>query len=156
LRQAIASASDQDALTYDLPNPDQRGGFIFVDKAHIAFNIVIALVYIQVVIHTGTFGTLSFERGVTLIFLTVMLVASHRLFLGNIYSTIRTLRLDSLNQMKDKVYNNDELSFEILKYCYDRRIRTSLMVDFFIKAAPIVIPGLGWLWPIIKKAFSGA
>src|SRR6185437_3011378 len=39
LRRVMTIASDNGALRYDLLNPDQRGGFGFVDNALIAFNI---------------------------------------------------------------------------------------------------------------------
>jgi hypothetical protein len=75
---------------------------------------------------------------------------------GNIYPMIKRLRFGALNEVKNNVYKQDDkLSFEILKYCYERRTRTSLIVDFVIKASPIVISVVLNLWPAIAKKFTG-
>lgn len=147
LRQAIAVASREGALTYDLLNPDQRGGFTFVDKAHIAFNVVAALVYVQITMHIGTFK-MNPEHLIAYVILTLLLVFVNRIFLGDIYATIKTLKLESLNKVKDKAYNDDKMSFEILKYCYERRVSGLSIINFVIKAGAIVIPGVLKLWPV--------
>lgn len=51
LRKAMAVASNKNTLTYDLLNPDQRGGFVFVDKAHLAFNAIVALIIIPIIMN---------------------------------------------------------------------------------------------------------
>ena len=78
------------------------------------------------------------------------------MFLGGIYATIKTLKLEALNKVKDNVYKDDKMSFEILKYCYERRISVSSIVNFVINPGAIVISGIVKLWPLIAKAFSGA
>jgi hypothetical protein len=156
LRQAIAIASSVDALTYDLLNPDQRGGFAFVDRAHVSFNVVVALVYIQITMHIETFAKMNSEHIIGYIILTVLLVGINRMFLGHIYATIKKLRLESLNKVKDEVYQNDRLSFEILKYCYERRISAASIVNFILNPGVIVVSGIVKLWPVISKAFTGA
>ena len=55
---------------------------------------------------------------------------------------IKTLRFESLDRVKDKVYKNDQLSFEILKYCYERRINWYL-VSMILQAAAIILTGVG-------------
>src|SRR5215210_7652594 len=47
LWKMMAGAARENALKYDLLNPDQRGGFAFVDKAAIAFNLIAVFVYLQ-------------------------------------------------------------------------------------------------------------
>lgn len=155
LRQAIAVASREGALTYDLLNPDQRGGFSFVDKAHIAFNVVAALVYIQITMHIETFK-MNPEHVIAYIVLTLLLIFINRIFLGDIYGTVKKLKLESLNKVKDKVYNDDQMSFEILKYCYERRVSISSIVNFAINPGAIIVSGIVKLWPFITKVFSGA
>lgn len=155
LRQAIKIASRDGALTYDLLNPDKRGGFVFVDKAAIAFNVVIALVYIQVTMHVETFATVNTEHFIAYIALTVLLVGINRMFLGSIYGTIKTLRLESLNEVKNKVYMNDKMSFEILKYCYEQRVSASSILNFMVNPGAIVVSGIVKIWPLIAKTFSG-
>lgn len=156
LRQAIAIASRNGALTYDLLNPDQRGGFAFVDRATIAFNVVIALVYIQITLHIETYEKMHAEHVIAYISLTLLLIGINMLFLGDIYASIKTLNLESLNKVKDKVFKDDKLSFEILKYCYERRITVSSIVNFIINPGAIVVSGIIKLWPFITKAFTGA
>jgi len=155
LRRAIAIASEKGALAYDLLNPDQRGGFGFVDRVHVAFNAVIAFIYIQFTMHIGTFERMNSEHVIGFIILTVLLIGGNRMFLGDIYAKIKGLRLESLNRMKDKVYEDDKLSFEILKYCYERRISASSIVNFVIKASAL-ITGIVKLWPDIARIFSRA
>jgi hypothetical protein len=154
LRKAMAVASNEGILTYDLLNPDQRGGFVFVDKAHFVFNVVVALAFIQIAMNIETFATRDFAYVLNYIVLIIMLSLIYRMFVSNIYPTIKRLRFDALNKVKDNVYKDDKLSFEILKYCYERRTRTSLIVDFVIKAAPIVISVVINLWPVIVKLFT--
>ncbi len=147
LRRGIASSRDG-ALTYDLLNPDQRGGFGFVDKANIVFNVVAALVYLQITMHIETFERMNAEHVIAYVTLTVLLVVINRIFLGDVYATIKTMRLKSLNEVKEKVYDDDKLSFEILKYCYERRVSALSIINFVIKAGAIVIPGVLKLWPV--------
>lgn len=155
LRRAIAIASCKGGLTYDLLNPDQRGGFSFVDKAQIAFNVVAALVYIQITLHIETFARMNSEHVIAYIIVTALLIGINRMFVGGINATIKTLRLKSLKDMKGKAYSDDKLSFEILKYCYERRIRASSVVNFLINPGAIVVSGVIKLWPVIARAFTG-
>ena len=156
LRRAIATAWSKGKLKYDLLNPDQRGGFGFVDRAHIAFNVVLALIYIQITMHIETFARMNTEHVIGYIVLTVLLVGGNRIFLGDINTKIKTLKLESLNKVKDKVYEDDNLSFEILKYCYERGISASSIVNFAVKAGAILVPGIVKFWPVISKAFIRA
>lgn len=149
LRRAITMASREGALKYDLLHPDQRGGFVFVDKAHFVFNVIVALIFIQITLHVGTFEKINSDHVLAYIALIMMLVVLYRAFLGDIYTTIKRLRLESLNELKESVRKDDKLSFEILKYCYERRTLVSSAVDFVIKASPIVISGIVQLWPVI-------
>ncbi len=153
LRRAITKAMRRGALTYDLLNPDQRGGFAFVDKAAITFNAIVAIVYIQITLHVETFK-MNPEHIIIIVLLTLAAVLIDKMFLGSIYALIKTLRLEALNKVKDKVYKDDEMSFEILKYCYERRVSFSSIVNFAINPGAIVISGLVKIWPAIAKAFS--
>lgn len=148
LKRALETASRENALTYDLLNPDQRGGFGFVDGANIIFNVIAALAYVQVTLHIGTFERMNAEHVIAYVTLTVLLIVINRMFLGGVYATIKTLRIESLNKVKDNVYNDDKLSFEILKYCYERRVGMLSVINFVIKAGAIVIPGVLKLWPV--------
>lgn len=155
LRRAITKASRERALIYDLLNPDQRGGFLFVDKAAVAFNAVGAIVYIQITLHIETFKA-NPEHVIAFIALTLLLVVINRIFLSDIYATVRRLKLEALNKVKDQVYENDKMSFEILKYCYERRVSVASVVNFAINPGAIVVSGVVKLWPYIAKAFSEA
>lgn len=153
LSRAITNASCAGALNYDLLNPDQRGGFVFVDKAAIAFNAVVAIVYIQITLHIETFKT-NPEHVIAYVVLSLVLVVINRMFLGDIYARVKRLRLEALNKVKEKVYKDDKMSFEILKYCYERRVSVTSLVNFAINPGAIVISGAVKLWPVITKAFT--
>jgi len=139
-RRAFATAWCEGALRYDLLNPDQRGGFRFVDHANILSNVVAALVYLQITLHIGTFEIMNPEYVIGYAALTVLLIVINRMFLGDIYVKIKALRLESLNDVKKSVYNDNKLSFEILKYCYERRVSALTILSAAIKAGAIVIP----------------
>jgi hypothetical protein len=156
LRNMMTIASRDDILTYDLLNPDQRGGFSFVDNALIAFNFIVALVYVEVTLHIETFRRMNFEHMFDYAVLTLLLIGINRMFFAHIYSTIKKLRLESLNRLKDDVFRNrdDKLSFEILKYCYERRVNMASVASFVIKAGAIAVPQIVRSWPFIVKALT--
>jgi hypothetical protein len=154
LRRAMKTASNKGQLRYDLLNPDQRGGFGFVDNALLAFNGVAAVAYIEITMHIETFARMNLEHLADYIILTTLLIGINRMFFADMYATIRKLRLESLNKVKDEVFKNDKLSFEILKYCYERRVSTSSIANFVIQAGAIAVPGIVKLWPFIVKAFT--
>jgi hypothetical protein len=152
---AIKTAASAKALSYDLLNPDQRGGLVFVDKAAVTFNVAVALAYIQITMHIETFK-MNTDHIILYVVATALLIAINRLFLGGIYAVIGTLRVEALNKVKERVYENDKMSFEILKYCYERRVSMSSIVNFAINPGAIVVSGLVKLWPVIAKSFGGA
>jgi hypothetical protein len=152
LNRMITVAAANCALKYDLLNPDQRGGFGFVDRANIMINVVVVLVYIQITLHIETFK-MNAEHVVGYIILTVFLISINRVFMGGIYATIKGLRLKALNTVKDKAFNDDKMSFEILKYCYERRMNTASVVSFLINPGALITSGVLKLWPLIAKAF---
>lgn len=154
LRRAMAVASNKGALQYDLLNPDQRGGFGFIDKSLLAYNIIAALVYIEVTMHIETFSRLNLEHVVDYIILTALLVGVNKMFFADMYAKVKRLRLESLNRVKDEVFKNNNLSFEILKYCYERRVRTLSVANFLIQAGAIAAPGVVKFWPFIVRALT--
>jgi hypothetical protein len=156
LKRAMAKAIGEGVLKYDLLNPDQRGGFGFIDNSLLAFNIVAALVYIEITLHSETFSRLNLEHIIDYIILTALLVGINKMFFADMYATVKRLRLESLNRVKDEVFNNNNLSFEILKYCYERRVATLSIVNALIQASAIAIPGIVKFWPFIVKAFTRA
>jgi hypothetical protein len=156
LRKVMTIATRLGVLSYDLLNPDQRGGFGFVDNALLAFNIVAALVYIQITLYIETYAKYNLEHIIDYITLTVLLVGINKLFFADMYGMIKRLRLESLNKVKDEVFKNNNLSFEILKYCYERRIRTLSIANFLVQASAIAVPGIVKFWPFIVKAFGRA
>ena len=154
LRRVMTIALNKGQLRYDLLNPDQRGGFGFVDNALLAFNSVAALAYIEITMHIETFARMNLEHVADYIILTALLIGINKMFFADMYATIRGLRLESLNKVKDEVFKKDKLSFEILKYCYERRMSTSSIANFVIQAGAIAVPGIVKLWPFIVKVFN--
>jgi hypothetical protein len=125
-------------------------------KAHAAFNVATALVYIEITLNMGAFWKRGFLDVIVYVLLTLALVGVNRGYFGNIYATIKRLRFGSLNKVKDNVFKGDKLSFEILKYYYERRISWTSIVTFILQAVAIVISGIVNLGPVIAKAFTGA
>jgi hypothetical protein len=151
MRVAVGVGARQGVFRYDLLNPDQKGGFLFVEKAHVAFNVIIALFYVDITMHIGTFERMNTEHIIAYAAATVLLIGGSRIFLGGVHSAIKTLKLKSLNDVKDKVYKNDGLSFEILKYCYERRINELWVVTFATKGGAILLSAALKLWPFFSK-----
>jgi hypothetical protein len=156
LRRAMAVASNKSALQYDLLNPDQRGGFGFIDKSLLAYNVIAALVYIEVTMHIETFSRLNLEHVIDYVILTALLVGVNKMFFADMYAAVKRLRLESLNRVKDEVFKNNSLSFEILKYCYERRVRTLSVANFLVQAGAIAAPGVVKYWPFIVRALTQA
>ncbi|HJP93597.1 MAG TPA: hypothetical protein VJ875_16680 [Pyrinomonadaceae bacterium] len=151
LQRTMRIASENRAIKYDLLNPDQRGGFGFIDNSLLAFNILAAIVYVEVTLHAETFKRLNLEHIVDYFIVTLLLVGINRMFFANMYATVKRLRIQSLNEVKDQVFKNNELSFEILKYCYERRIKTLSIANALVQAGAIAIPGIVKYWPTIVK-----
>jgi hypothetical protein len=156
LKRAMSRATEKGVLTYDLLNPDQRGGFGFIDNSLLAFNIVAALVYVEITLHSVTFKKLNLEHIVDYIILTALLFGINKMFFADMYATVKRLRVESLNRVKDEVFKNNNLSFEILKYCYERRVSTLTIANFLVQASAIAIPGIIQIWPSIVEAFTRA
>jgi hypothetical protein len=154
LWRAMAIALKEGTLRYDLLNPDQRGGFGFVDNALLAFNIIAALVFVEITLHSETFGRLNLEHITDYIILGVLLFGINKLFFAYMYATVKRLRLESLNRVKEEVFKNNNLSFEILKYCYERRVRPLSVANFLVQGGAIAIPGVIKYWPYIVKAVT--
>lgn len=149
LRRLFGAAVKVGGLQYDLLNPDRKGGFVFVDRAHLAFNTVAALVYIQITFHIETFDKIGIEYVLGYITLTVLLLGINRVFLGDIYGAIKDLRIAALNKIKDKVYQDDQLSFDILKYCYEQRINAFSVFNVAVRLGAVLLAGATKLLPII-------
>lgn len=154
LRKTMRIAARESLLTYDLLNPDRRGGFGFVDSALIAFNLIVALVYIEVTLHIETFRRVNVEHVFNYAVLTLLLIGINRMFFAHIYATIKKLRIESLNRLKDDVFKDNKLSFDILKYCYEQRVNPSSIASFVIKASAIAIPHIVRSWPSIVKVLT--
>jgi hypothetical protein len=146
---AINRAIDGKVIVYDLLNHDKCGGFLPIERAHVIYNVIIAMMYVQIALHTETFNRMNAEHMMSYIAATIILLFGNRLFLGGIYHEIRKLRISALNECKERVYRGDKLSFEILKYCYEPRANKFSMVNgvtktvamfmsVMIKAAPII------------------
>lgn len=154
LWMAMKIALKKGVLRYDLLNPDQRGGFGFVYNALIAFNVIVALVIIETTLHSKTFGRLNLEHITDYTILTVLLFGINNLFFAYMYTPIKRLRMESLNKVKDEVFRNNKLSFEILKYCYERRMSPLSIANFLVQASAIAIPIIVKNWDNIVKVIN--
>jgi hypothetical protein len=157
LRRIMGVAINRGLLHYDLLNPDQKGGFLFVESAHLVFNAVVALVYVQTTMFMGTFNLIRADYIICYAIATVLLIVVNRIFLGHVYAVIKVLKLEALNKIKeDVVVRNDTLGFEILKYHYERKIDGFSVLNFAVKAIAIVLPGAVKLWPSLSRVLTGA
>jgi hypothetical protein len=152
LRQVIKAASDKNALKYDLLNPDQRGGFGFIDNAHIAFNLVVALIYVQITLHFLTFR-MNPEHIIGYIILTLALIGINWVFLGDIYAKIKALKFASLNELKHRVFD-DKLNFDVLKYCLEQKTSIFSTATVAIKTAGFIIPLIVKAWPYTQRIYQ--
>lgn len=141
LRRMITVDCWRKAFKYDLLNPDQRGGFGFVENAHIVFNVVVALIYVIVTMHIITFERMNPDHFALYLVLTLALVGINWVFLGDIYERIKALRSDSLNEFKDRFFAKN-LDFEVLKYCMEQKVSAFSFETIAIKAAGFIIPPL--------------
>jgi hypothetical protein len=140
LVRMITAAADHNAVAYDLLNPDRFGGFISVERAHVVLNFVIAIVYVQITLHIETFVRMNVEHALAYAAATIMLLFGNTIFLGGIYQQINKLRLNALNEQKERVYNSDPLSLEILKFYYEHRRARFSIVNFATKVVAIAVP----------------
>jgi hypothetical protein len=143
LRRMITLAYEKKALKYDLLNPDERGGFRFVDNALTAFNLVVALIYVQITLHILTFEKINPDHAIGYGLLTVALIGINWFFF-DIYEKIKTLRFESLNELKDRIFD-DKLNFDVLKYCMEQKSSLFPFETIAIKAVGIIIPPLAKL-----------
>jgi hypothetical protein len=139
LARAIRKSAQDQSIKYDLLNPDRHGGFASVERTHVIFNLLLAIVYLQIVLYTTTFSTVNFEHVLSYIGITLVFLFGNNLFLGDTYRQIKRLKVEALNACKDRVYSGDNLQFQILKYCYDHRPSLFSAVNLATKAVTVII-----------------
>jgi hypothetical protein len=156
LKRAVDAASQAAVLKYDLLNPDRRGGFALIVNSAITFNFVAALVYIEIILHSETFGRRNMEHIFDYALFLFAVLFVNKMFFTDMYATVKKLRIESLNKVKEQVFQNNTLSFEILKFCYEGRINRLEVANVLVQASAIVIPGLVQFWPQIARVFIRA
>ncbi len=140
--RTIKMAADRKAICYDLLNPDRCGGFLPVERAHTVLNVIMAILYVQISLHTETFSRMNAEHAIAYAGATVVLLFGNSLFMGSAYQAIKRLRIEALNDRKERVYQNDALSFEILKFFYETRATRFGVINFATKAVAIIVSAL--------------
>lgn len=144
LHRTFQAAVADGVAQYDILNPDKSGGYLFVENARLYFNIVLAVLYLDVSMHTGTFRVIHFDHMVSYAAATLLLLFGNVMVFRRISEGIGTLKNTAANSRKQKAYANDPLSFEILKYLYELR-SPRVFVNFLVKAVPIA-------WSLAMKA----
>jgi hypothetical protein len=137
LRKIFRAAVQEKAATFDILDPDRMGGYLAVENAKVIFNVILAAVYIDVSLHTGTFRVIHFDHALAYVAATMILLFGNMLVFREANGEIKALRRAAINARKHKVYEEDALSFEILKYVYSVRPPRTIE-NFVIKAVPIV------------------
>jgi hypothetical protein len=140
LVRTITVAADHGALKYDLLNPDRCGGFVTVQRAHVVLNVVIAIIYIQVALHTETFSRMNFDHMLAYTTATLFLLFGNTIFLGGIRGHINQLKRKALNEQKDRVYRNEPLSLDVMKFFYEHQRERFSLANVITKAIAIVVP----------------
>lgn len=156
LRKLFRNAVRRRAFRYDLLNPDRRGGFSFIEKSHLVFNVLVAVFYVQIMMHIETFERANVEHYIGIGFATLLLIFGNRIFLGDVHARIEALRFEALNATKENVYKNDALSFEILKYCYEHKVDRYSFLNILTKSAAVVFSAVVKLYPIWSKVLTRA
>jgi hypothetical protein len=154
LRSIIYTAAQKGGLGYDLLNPDHQGGFLFIEQSRTIFNCLIAIVYVQITMHIGTFERMNLEHIIAYGVSTLFLLGGNRIVFGTSSRLIDGARLEALNATKKEAYKKDALSFEILKYCYERRINRFSVTNIITKSAAILLSAAVKLLPLFAKAFT--
>jgi hypothetical protein len=135
-------ASIAGSLQYDLLNPDRRGGFIAIDRLHMTLNCLIAILYIQVALHTETFERMNIDHAIAYFSATVFLLCGNSVFFWPIRADVGKLKLAALNRQKCRVYRNEPQSLEVLKFFYELNSRRFEAFSFAIKAFALVVPAV--------------
>jgi hypothetical protein len=148
LVQTITAATDHDALKYDLLNPDGCGGFSSIQRAHVVLNVVIAIIYVQVTLHTETFARMNLDHILAYVVATLFLLFGNTIFLGGIRGRISKLKMKALNEQKDRVYRNDPLSLDVLRFFYEHQKDRFSFATFATKAIAVVVPAFVKAIPI--------
>ncbi|MGT2435830.1 hypothetical protein ACU4GH_08140 [Bradyrhizobium betae] len=142
LVKSVDVATHQGALAYDLLNPDRCGGFASVERAHLITNVILAVLYVLIALHTETFARMNPEHALAYAAATLVLLFGNTIFIGSIGRHVRKLRTAALNEQKDRVYKNDALSLEILKFYYDHSRTRFQFGSILTKAVAIGIPAI--------------
>ena len=153
LVRIITESADHKAIAYDLLNPDGSGGFGSIERAHVVLNLVIAVIYIQITLHTDTFVRMNPEHAIAYTAATLVLLFGNTTFLGGVYRRIRGLRFRALNEQKERVYNNDALSLEILKFFYEHRRSRFTVMNVATKTVALIVPALLKASPALFESF---
>jgi hypothetical protein len=139
LVRAISKAAKDDSIRYDLLNPDNSGGFAAVGRAHLTFNFLLAITYLQIVLYTTTFKTTNIEHIVAYFGLTLVFIFGNSIFMADANRQIKRLRIEALNVCKERAYSGDNLQFQILKYALEIKPKIFSLIDFATKAVVIAI-----------------
>lgn len=130
---------------YDLLNPDRCGGFSFVGTAHVFYNFAVAIVYVQITIHIDTFEGANIEHILSYIFVTIIFIFGNSFFIAKLYKDIENLKFVCLEQYKEQIYGNNELSFHIYKYYHESfstgaYTRKAISIINYTKAITVILP----------------
>jgi hypothetical protein len=121
---------------FELLHSDRAGGFIAAENAKVIFNAALAVIYLEVTLHTGTFRLAHLEH------ILVYVSATAALLFGNLWAfkgldrQLASLREREMEVRRRRVYEDDSLSFQILKYAHETR-PPRLLTTFALKAVPI-------------------
>lgn len=150
INRVLQKASEEKIATYDLLNPDRCGGFCAFEGASVTFVIAIAIGYVQLAMHTGTFQ-FNTEHLLGGLIATILLLWGNSMFLGRGYAIIKKLKTAALNEQKEKVYAGEALSLDVIKYFNDTYEKGFYIANFAVKVSAILISVGTKLLPSLTK-----
>ena len=136
LRRIVRAAVREGAATFDILNADGTGGYLAIENAKVIFNLILAAIYVDISLHTGTFRVIHFDHALAYASATIILLFGNMLVFREINKEIKKLRNAAISARKSKAYENDTLSFEILKHFYGVRPPRRIQ-NFLIQSVPV-------------------
>lgn len=114
----IKDMDNKSILPFDMLHNDQCGGYSFIGEAHIYFNLIISVCYIEVSSVVFISKDITLEQLLIYIFLTITLFLGNTIILHSSLDSLKRARNKILNAYKQKIaQSNHGYNFEIYKYC---------------------------------------
>lgn len=153
LPRLIRAAIERGATRFELLHSDRAGGFVAVENAKFVFNTALAVIYLQVTLHSGTFRLAHLDHILVFIAATVALLFGNYWVFRRVDRELAALKEKEIEIRRRRVYEDDPLSFEILRFAYGTR-PPHLLGTIALKVLPIAFSLAPKLAPILQLSRS--